>query len=64
LQPIIDERIEALLNRFRGFQASGQPITLDYAFSAYTNGRCILCRILDSADRHYRHRSRICLCAV
>ncbi|KFY46117.1 hypothetical protein V495_02642 [Pseudogymnoascus sp. VKM F-4514 (FW-929)] len=37
LQPIIDERIEALLNRFRGFQASGQPITLDYAFSAYTN---------------------------
>ncbi|KFY39939.1 hypothetical protein V494_03739 [Pseudogymnoascus sp. VKM F-4513 (FW-928)] len=37
LQPIIDERIDALLNRFREFQISSQPITLDFAFSAYTN---------------------------
>lgn len=38
LQPIVDERIDALLNRIKEFQASGQPITLNYAFSAYTNG--------------------------
>ena len=38
LQPIIDERINALLDRFRQFQVSGAPITLNYAFSAYTNG--------------------------
>ncbi|KFY49221.1 hypothetical protein V496_10164 [Pseudogymnoascus sp. VKM F-4515 (FW-2607)] len=37
LQPIIDERIDALLSRFREFQTSGQPIILNYAFSAYTN---------------------------
>jgi len=38
LQPIIDERINALLTRFREFQASGSLITLNYAFAAYTNG--------------------------
>jgi hypothetical protein len=38
LQPIIDERIDALLTRFRGFQASRTPVTLNYAFAAYTNG--------------------------
>jgi cytochrome P450 len=38
LQPIIDERIDALLARFREFQDSGAPIPLNYAFSAYTNG--------------------------
>jgi len=38
LQPIIDERINALLARFREFQASGSLITLNYAFAAYTNG--------------------------
>lgn len=39
LQPIIDERIDALLNRFQEFQTSSQPIILNYAFSAYTNGK-------------------------
>jgi cytochrome P450 len=39
LQPIVDERIDALLSRFRGFEASNQPVLLNYAFSAYTNGR-------------------------
>ena len=43
LQPIIEERIEALLNRFRGFQSSGEPMVLDYAFSAYTNGSSPIC---------------------
>ena len=38
LQPIVDERVDALLTRFREFQASSQPITLNYAFAAYTNG--------------------------
>ncbi|TVY67437.1 Cytochrome P450 monooxygenase sdnE [Lachnellula suecica] len=37
LQPMIDERVEALLTRFREFRASGKPIILDHAFSAYTN---------------------------
>ncbi|KAG4418059.1 hypothetical protein IFR04_008796 [Cadophora malorum] len=37
LQPIIEERVEALMGRFRGFQASGEPVPLNYAFSAYTN---------------------------
>ena len=36
LQPIIEERVEALMGR--GFQASGEPVPLNYAFSAYTNG--------------------------
>lgn len=38
LQPIIDERLDALLVRFREFQASSAPMPLDYAFSACTNG--------------------------
>lgn len=38
LQPIVDERIEALLTRFRQFQVTKEPITLDYAFAAFTNG--------------------------
>lgn len=49
LQPIIDDRIDALLNRFQEFQTSSQPIPLNYAFSAYTNGMYIICR-LDSAN--------------
>jgi len=38
LQPVVDERIEALLGRFREFQDSSQPMTLNYAFAAFTNG--------------------------
>jgi cytochrome P450 len=38
LQPVVDERIDALLRRFGEFQASGQAIILNYAFSAFTNG--------------------------
>jgi cytochrome P450 len=38
LQPVVDERIDALLTRFRQFQSSSEPITLDYAFAAFTNG--------------------------
>ncbi|KAI9052648.1 hypothetical protein LZ554_003987 [Drepanopeziza brunnea f. sp. 'monogermtubi'] len=37
LQPIMDERIEVLLHRLQQFQTSGEPVTLNYAFSAYTN---------------------------
>ena len=39
LQPVVDERIDALLGRFQQFQVSDEPITLNYAFSAYTNGQ-------------------------
>jgi len=45
LQPIIDERVDALLNRMRGFQASGEPINLNYAFAAYTNGLAFMSEI-------------------
>lgn len=38
LQPVIDERLDALLARFRGFQASSEPVILDFAFAAFTNG--------------------------
>jgi cytochrome P450 len=38
LQSLIDERMDAMLGRFQDFQASGQPIILNYAFAAYTNG--------------------------
>jgi hypothetical protein len=38
LQPVIDERIGALLTRFREFQATSTPISLNYAFAAFTNG--------------------------
>jgi len=37
LQPIIDERVDALLTRFRGFVLTGKPMTLNYAFAAFTN---------------------------
>ncbi|RDW59056.1 hypothetical protein BP5796_11980 [Coleophoma crateriformis] len=37
LQPIVDDRVAALLRRFQEYQASGEPIITNYAFSAYTN---------------------------
>ncbi|KAJ5046317.1 uncharacterized protein L3040_003564 [Drepanopeziza brunnea f. sp. 'multigermtubi'] len=37
LQPIMDDRIEVLLHRLQQFRISGEPVTLNYAFSAYTN---------------------------
>lgn len=38
LQPIMEERLDALLVRFREFQKSHEVMTLDFAFSAFTNG--------------------------
>lgn len=38
LQPIIEERVDALLARIREFRASSQPITLNLAFAAFTSG--------------------------
>jgi hypothetical protein len=64
LQPIIEERIDALLGRLREFQASSTPLTLDYAFSAFTNGlsvtnikRQLLTEIADIAQEYAFARS-------
>ena len=38
LQPLLDERLEQLLNRMREAQTSGRPIPLEYALAAFTNG--------------------------
>jgi cytochrome P450 len=64
LQPIVDERIDALLGRFRQFQASGEPITLDYAFSAYTNGRSSTCCLRLKTDGECRYCAGVCLCKI
>lgn len=63
LQPIIDERINALLTRFREFQTSSTPMPLTYAFSAYTNGLS-LHYISREVLTRFRHCSRICLCSI
>jgi cytochrome P450 len=64
LQPIVDERIDALLGRFREFQASGEPITLNYAFAAYTNGLSVSRDIRTFTDCIRRHCARVCLCEI
>lgn len=38
LQPMIDERLDKLLERFVEFQKSGEPMTISLAFAAFTAG--------------------------
>lgn len=39
LQPIAEERVQRLIERFRGFKdADGEVMKIDYAFAAFTNG--------------------------
>jgi cytochrome P450 len=65
LQPIVDERMDALLGRFREFQASGEPISLNYAFAAYTNGLIYLSHDARMfVDCVCRHCARIRLCEI
>ena len=43
LQPIIEERVQALVQRLRGFKdAQAGVIKVDYAFAAFTNGESLL----------------------
>ncbi|KAL3420072.1 cytochrome P450 [Phlyctema vagabunda] len=37
LQPMIEERLDAFLGRFRDFQESGEVMTINLAFAAFTN---------------------------
>lgn len=46
LQPMIEERIDALMDRFAGFKRSGDEMTISLAYAALTNGetmrwRCV-----------------------
>jgi cytochrome P450 len=38
LQPMIEERIDALLGRFEEFKAEGEVMTVSLAYAALTNG--------------------------
>jgi len=38
LQPMIEERLDKLLERFAEFQEDGEPMTVSLAYAAYTNG--------------------------
>jgi cytochrome P450 len=39
LQPLLEQEMNVLLRRFREFQESQEPLTLNVAFAAFTNGR-------------------------
>lgn len=39
LQPVVEERVQRLIGRIRGFKDAGRDvIKADYAFAAFTNG--------------------------
>jgi cytochrome P450 len=38
LQPVIQERLDVMMERFRGFGNSGEVMTVSLAFAAFTNG--------------------------
>lgn len=38
LQPVIEERLDRLLDRFTEFQESGDPMNMSLAYAALTNG--------------------------
>lgn len=44
LQPVIEERVEALLNAFMNYAevSHGQPLDVMYPYSAFTNGKLLL----------------------
>jgi hypothetical protein len=46
LQPVIEERVEALLNAFMNYAevSNGQPLDVMYPYSAFTNGKLHLSR--------------------
>lgn len=38
LQPVIQARVDKLLERIKEFQASGKPLTISLAYTAYSSG--------------------------
>ena len=38
LQPLLEERLQRLLDRIREAKTTGETIPLEYAFAAFTNG--------------------------
>jgi cytochrome P450 len=41
LQSVIDERLDKLLGRFVDYQEKGAPMTISYAFGAFTSGKVL-----------------------
>lgn len=39
LQPVIQERVNLLLERLRGFRGTGEVLMASWAFAAFTNGK-------------------------
>lgn len=39
LQPVLDEKVQQLIERIRGFKSDGDVLLLDHAFSAFTTGK-------------------------
>ena len=39
LQPLVEKELAVMMKRLRGFQDSREPLTLNIAFAAFTNGR-------------------------
>jgi hypothetical protein len=39
LQPVIDERIDKLISRIKGFRNSKKPLTISIAYVAFSSGR-------------------------
>ena len=39
LQPLLEERLQRLLTRFRAAKASGELVPLEYAFAAFAHGK-------------------------
>lgn len=62
LQPLLEDNVNRLLERFREAKSSGVIIPLEHAFAALTNGRHLLVCVplLQVADAD-RHRHRVCL---
>lgn len=38
LQPVIQERMDKLLERIKGFKTSGEPLTISLAYVAFSSG--------------------------
>lgn len=38
LQPLVQERVDKLLERIKGFKSSGEPLTISLAFTAFSSG--------------------------
>lgn len=56
LQPVIEERVDALLDAFLNYAeaSNGQPLDVMYPYSAFTNGETALLPISKQSVNQYR----------